>query len=93
MALSKPDVIDVVTKALKEVADWKGDIGEVTFEKFTEFHKQVFINGVALHLSLLGYGVTLSKTKLGTFKSISDLIGYIFENRTYQGPPHKKITL
>ncbi|HEX9613894.1 MAG TPA: hypothetical protein VGA55_00215 [Bacteroidota bacterium] len=91
--LTGSDVRDVVAKALREVADWSGNIDELGFTKFTDFHKQVFINAIALHLAYQGYSVTLSRTKLSEFKKMKELIAYIEDRRVYDGPPLGKIGL
>ena len=79
--LSRDDVKNIVADALREVADFSGEIDGYEISILTEQHQVVFMNAIPGKLEAKGFRVTLSLSKLQSFPTMGDLIVYIEENQ------------
>lgn len=91
--LKRAQIEEIVEKALKEVADFNGDIKNYEFKHFHEFHKKVFANKLKAfindspHYDRSGntdferyYDVPLSMVVINSWNTLPDCIEYIDEN-------------
>jgi len=103
MAFLKKDQIEEIVKiALKEVADFNGDIKNYEFKHFHEFHKKVFLSKLkglinkSLYYRRDGntdndryYDVPLSMSLINSWKMMIDCIDYIYDNQAvYKRSPN-----
>ena len=107
MAFLKRNQIEEIVKiALKEVADFNGDIKNYEFKHFHEFHKKVFITKLKEgiykrpYFDRAGneeyeryYDIALSMGLINTWPTILDCIDYIFDNHTVKKRNPNKIQL
>ncbi len=92
--LEKVQIKDMVKEALKEVADFSGEIDSFEFRHFHEYHKKVFLTKLKELINKSPYydrngnieyeryyDVPLSISVITSWNLISDCINYIFENQ------------
>ncbi|WP_243350082.1 hypothetical protein [Parabacteroides sp. FAFU027] len=105
MAFLETDQIKEIAKcALKEVADFSGDIDSFEFKQFQEYHKTVFLTKLKELINKLPYygvdskvnpekyyDVPLSKDTLNTWASVKDCINYVYENQTVKKRDPNKV--
>lgn len=89
--LSRETIKEIVCDALKVIADFDGDFEDYDYYPFDTYHKQVFINEIAVRLSKSGIEVALSMGRLTG--SIGDLIDYIKRRQVYYGINKEKVKL
>ncbi len=93
--LKKNQIEEFVKTALREVADFTGDIKNYEFKHFNEFHKKVFASKLkglinkSPYYDRSGntdyeryYDVPLSTSIIDTWKTMSDCINYINDKQT-----------
>ncbi|MEQ6122807.1 hypothetical protein AAON49_01235 [Pseudotenacibaculum sp. MALMAid0570] len=93
--LSKDQVTELTTEALKTVADFNGSILNYEFTNFQDYQKQVFTNKLVELINQQPYlgqngqpdptqyhDVSLSMTIVNAWVTMSDCINYVFENQT-----------
>lgn len=107
MAFLKKDQIEEIVKiALKEVADFNGDIKNYEFKHFHEFHKKMFITKLkelinkGPYYDRTGnaeyeryYDVPLSMGIVNTWSTLLDCIDYINDNHIVKKRNPNKIQL
>ncbi len=83
----EPTARGVVKRSLKLVADFDSDdIDDFTFERFTPYHKSVFLDAVKVHTNAIMrnetsyYDVKLKQSDM-TGKTIGRFIAFLVENR------------
>ena len=97
---------ETVKRALKEVADFTGDIENFSFTYFHEFHKKVFINSLKVlvnqipcsdHMGNISndeyFDIDLSISLLNGWSTIGNTIDYIANNHYRETGPTKKLQL
>lgn len=102
--LNEPQIEKIVKKALKEVADFTGDIKNYEFKHFHEFHKKIFIAKLKGYINegpyydRAGnsdyeryYDIGLSMGLINSWKTIKDCIGYIVDHHTVKKRNPNKI--
>ena len=80
--LTRDDVKGLVEEALREAADFSGDIEGYQMSELSEQHQVVFMGAIATRLKKKGFEVPLSLGKLQGFATIGDLINYVEENQS-----------
>ena len=104
--LTRNQIKEIVKKALKEVADFTGDIENYDFKHFHEFHKKVFITKLKSFVNEgpyykrsgettkdRYYDVPLSIGIFNTWNTITDCINFIYDNHTIKKRNPNKIKL
>lgn len=80
--LTRDEVKSLIEKALRETADFSGDIEDYKISELSEQHQVVFMGAIADALKEKGFEVPLSLSKLQGFAKMSDLINYVEENQS-----------
>jgi len=104
--LSRNQIKEYVGKALKEVADFTGDIEPYEFKHFHEFHKNVFITKLKEFINASPYydragnadfsryyDVPLSMGIVSTWNTMADCIDYVNDNQTVRKRDPNKLQL
>ncbi|NVN95847.1 MAG: hypothetical protein HXX18_11245 [Bacteroidetes bacterium] len=104
--LNKNQIKETVNTALKNVADFTGEIDNYEFKNFHEFHKNVFINKLkelinsGPYYDRAGnieyeryYDVPLSIQIFNTWVTINDCIQFIYNNQIVKMRNPNKIQL
>lgn len=93
--LNREQVKDIMTEALKSVADFSGDIENYSFSNFQDTQKQVFLTNLKSTINNSPYynrdgstsdhkyyDVPLSLSLLNSWQNMSDCIDYVLNNQT-----------
>lgn len=104
--LKKNQIEEIVKTALKEVADFTGDIKNYEFKHFHEFHKKMFVTKLkelinkGPYYDRAGntedaryYDVPLSMGIVNSWKTMLDCIEFIYDNQTVKKRNPNKIQL
>ncbi len=79
--LSRDEVKGIVAEALKEVADFSGEVGTYKMSTLSERHQVLFSNTIPKRLEAQGFRVTLNDSVWETFETMDHLIDYIEKNQ------------
>jgi hypothetical protein len=92
--LSKNQIKDIIQSALKEVADFTGDIENYNFNHFKEYHKKLFVTKIkelimkSPYYDRNGnsstdryYDVPFSNSTVNSWRTLDDCINYTFNNQ------------
>lgn len=104
--LNKQQIEEIVEKALKQVADFTGDIKNYEFKHFHEFHKKVFATklneliNASPYYDRSGntdfdryYDISLSMNTIDSWQTMLDCINFIHDNHTVKKRDPNRIQL
>lgn len=85
--LTRDDVEAIVTSALKEVADFNGDVENYTFDHFDKALMRTFIDAVDDGMREKGYTVVLSVSLIENYvelgKTVGEFIDYVNDSQEH----------
>jgi len=102
--LEKKQIKEMVKAALKEVADFSGEIDSFEFKHFQEYHKRVFLTKLNELINKSPYydrngnveyeryyDVPFSISVMSSWSLIIDCVDYVYENQTVKKRNPNKI--
>jgi hypothetical protein len=82
---------ECVTRSLKRIADFSGDVENFDFKYWHKFHKTAFIDAIATCISKKGSRIVLNEAMLDNFKNVGEFIDFVKSKSAYVQEPEPNL--